>query len=166
MKRDESIRLLNQAVSEEMAACNQYMYFHFQCDDQGYDLLAGIFKRYAICEMIHVEKFAERILFLKGDVDMIPSHNVQKIHDLKEMLETARKMEETTIEHYNEWAKICGQNNDAISKTLFEDILAEEEGHFDDYDTELEHIKTYGEKYLALQTLERTKNIAHGKSED
>ena len=46
------------------------MYCHFHCDDQGYDLLANLFKRTAIEEMIHVEQLAEWILFLKGEVEM------------------------------------------------------------------------------------------------
>lgn len=160
MKKEESIKLLNKAVSEEMTALNQYMYFHFQCDDQGYDLLAGIFKRFAIVEMIHVEKFAERVFFLEGDVTMIPSKNVKQIRDVKEMLKYAKELEDATVANYNEWAKICGENKDAISKTLFEEILAEEEGHYDDFDTELAHIENFGDKYLALQTLQRSKKVA------
>jgi len=53
-----------------MIAVHQYMYFHFHCDDQGYDLLAGLFKRTAIEEMLHIERIAERILFLKDEVEM------------------------------------------------------------------------------------------------
>jgi bacterioferritin len=50
------------------------MYFHFHCDDQGYDLLANLFKRTAPSrEMLHIERLAERILFLKGDVEMVAS---------------------------------------------------------------------------------------------
>ena len=63
--KEKSIELLNKAIADELNALHQYMYFHFHCDDQGYDLLAGLFKRIAIEEMIHVEKLAERILFLK-----------------------------------------------------------------------------------------------------
>ena len=44
-KREKSIALLNKAISEELTAVHQYMYFHFHCDDQGYDMLAGIFKK-------------------------------------------------------------------------------------------------------------------------
>ena len=73
----KSIELLNKAAADELTAIHQYMYFHFHCDDQGYDLLAGLFKRTAIEEMMHVEKLAERILFLKGDVEMKPKDNVQ-----------------------------------------------------------------------------------------
>jgi bacterioferritin (cytochrome b1) len=71
------------------------MYFHFHCDDQGYDLLANLFKRTAIAEMLHVERLAERILFLKGEVEMKVAAEVKKIHDVSEMLKTAAKMEET-----------------------------------------------------------------------
>ncbi len=54
----------------KLSAIHQYLYFHFHLDDQGYDHLAGMFKRTAIQEMGHVEALADRILFLKGDVDM------------------------------------------------------------------------------------------------
>lgn len=59
-------------------AVHQYMYFHFQCDDQGYDLLANLFKRTAIEEMMHIEMLAERILFLKGEVELKAAHEVRK----------------------------------------------------------------------------------------
>ena len=71
--KTKSIELLNKAIADELSAVHQYMYFHFHCDDQGYDLLANLFKRTAIEEMIHIESLAERILFLKGDVEMTAS---------------------------------------------------------------------------------------------
>ena len=40
----KSITLLNKAIADELCAVHQYMYFHFHCDDQGLDLLAGLFK--------------------------------------------------------------------------------------------------------------------------
>ena len=64
-RHTKSIQLLNKAVADELLAIHQYMYFHFHCDDQGYDLLAGLFKKTAIEEMTHVEVLSERILFLK-----------------------------------------------------------------------------------------------------
>ena len=45
---EKSIELLNKAVADELSAIHQYMYFHFHCDDQGYDLLAALFKKTAI----------------------------------------------------------------------------------------------------------------------
>ncbi|MEZ5148574.1 MAG: ferritin-like domain-containing protein [Bacteroidales bacterium] len=39
---DKSIDLLNRAIGDELAAVHQYMYFHFHCDDQGFDLLQAL----------------------------------------------------------------------------------------------------------------------------
>ena len=158
----KSIELLNKAVADELHAVHQYMYFHFHCDDQGLDLLASLFKKTAIEEMGHIEKLSERILFLKGDVGMKASHEVSKIHDVKKMLEMAAQMENDSAKEYNEWANECAANADAISKQLFEELVADEERHYDQYDTEVEHIEKFGANYLALQSIERTKSISEG----
>ena len=162
---ENSIKLLNKAVADELSAVHQYMYFHFHCDDQGYDLLAGLFKRTAIEEMIHVERLAERILFLKGEVEMKPSMEVKKIHDVKEMLELSAKMEEDSAKDYNNWANECSANADSVSKKLFEDLVMDEEGHFDQYDTEIDNMAKFGDRYLVLQSIERSKNRAMGNRE-
>ncbi|MDZ7775067.1 MAG: ferritin-like domain-containing protein [Bacteroidales bacterium] len=70
MNKEKSISLLNEAIADELRALHQYMYFHFHCDDKGYDLLADLFKKTAIEEMQHVEKLAERAPFLGGDEEM------------------------------------------------------------------------------------------------
>lgn len=158
----KSIELLNRAVADEMSAVHQYMYFHFHCDDQGYDLLAGLFKRTAIEEMLHVERLAERILFLKGEVELTASTEVDKIHKVDEMLKLARKMEESSVRDYNLWANECSANADSVSKKLFEDLVVDEERHYDQYDTELENLEKFGENYLVLQSIERSKSLAAG----
>jgi bacterioferritin len=157
---EKSIELLNRAVADEMTAVHQYMYFHFHCDDQGYDLLAGLFKRTAMEEMLHIERIAERILFLKGEVEMKASAGVEKIHVVKAMLELALKLEESAIIDYNKMANECAANADSVSKKLFEDLVVDEERHYDQFDTELENIEKFGESYLALQSIERSKSIA------
>ncbi len=159
---EKSIELLNKAVADELSAVHQYMYFHFHCDDQGYDLLAGLFKRTAIEEMLHIERLAERILFLKGEVEMKASAEVQKIQDVKEMLKLVSQMEENAILDYNRWANECSANADSVSKKLFEDLVADEERHYDQFDTELENLAKFGDGYLALQSIERSKNVAAG----
>ena len=78
---EKSIELLNLAVADEIEAVHQYMYFHFHCDNQGYDLLSSLFRKTAIEEMSHVELIAERILFLKGDVDIKAKSKPNKLHD-------------------------------------------------------------------------------------
>ncbi|MDR2112601.1 MAG: bacterioferritin [Candidatus Accumulibacter sp.] len=162
MKKEKSIELLNKAVAGELASVHQYMYFHFHCDDQGYDLLANLFKRTAIDEMMHIEQLSERILFLKGDVEMVASGSVKKVHEVKDMLEVAAKMESTTVGEYNRWANECSQNEDAVSKKLFEGLVAEEEAHFDRYDMEMDNLNKFGNNYLALQSIERSKSTYAG----
>ncbi len=160
---EKSLELLNRAVGDELTALHQYMYFHFHCDDQGYDLLAGLFKQTAIEEMLHAERLAERILFLKGDVELRSSAEISKIHDVGKMLKLAREMEEKSVRDYNAWANECAANADSVSKKLFEDLVADEERHFDQYDVELENMDKFGDRYLALQSIERSKTRAAGQ---
>lgn len=160
--KEKSIELLNKAIADELSAVHQYMYFHFRCDDLGYDLLSTLFRRTAIEEMMHVEKLAERVLFLKGEVEMIAAHDVQKIHDVKKMLEIAAEMETGSIKDYNLWANECSQNADSATKKIFELLVEDEERHFDQYDKEIENLEKFGDNYLALQSIERSKNIAAG----
>ncbi len=156
--RDKSIELLNKAVGDELSAVHQYMYFHFHCDDMGYDLLASLFKKTAIEEMNHIELLAERILFLKGEVEMTATDEVEKIRDPKKMLEKAASMEDQSADEYNEWANECSGNNDSASKQIFEQLVQDEERHFDQYDVEMDNMEKYGENYLALQSIERSKS--------
>jgi bacterioferritin len=163
---EKSIELLNKAVADEMSAVHQYMYFHFHCEDQSYDLLAGLFMKTAIEEMEHIERCAERILFLGGDVEMVASTSVEKIQDVKKMLEMARGMEESSIKDYNLWANECSANADAGSRKVFEDLVADEERHYDQYDNETDNIEKFGERYLALQSIEGSKNTVAGSAEE
>lgn len=161
---EKSIELLNKAVADELSAVNQYVYFHIHCDDQGFDLLAGLFKRTAIQEMGHVEELAERILFLGGDVEMEAADPVEKVQDVKEMLEMARRMEQESAQFYNKAAVEAGNNADAITRQIFEGLVADEERHYDQFDVEVQNIDRFGERYLALQSIERSRSQAGGQA--
>jgi len=152
MSRKKSIKLLNAAVAEELHAVHQYMYFHFHLDDLGFGPLALLFKRTAIEEMGHVELLAERILFLKGDVEMALAAEVEKIIEPEQMLLKAAKMEEQSAADYNKSALECSENADSASKQIFEKLVGDEERHFDQYDKQLDNIKRFGKSYLALQS--------------
>ena len=141
---EKSVELLNKAVADEMSAVHQYMYFHFHCDDQGLDLLAGLFKRTAIEEMMHVEMLAERITVLSKGHVVEEGPRDQILHD------------------YNRWANECAANADSATKKIFEELVQQEERHFDQYDNELEHLTSLGTSYLALQSIERSKRQAAG----
>jgi bacterioferritin len=152
MEKAKSIHLLNKAVADELQAVHQYMYFHFHLDDQGFKPLSQLFKRIAIQEMGHVEALAERILFLKGDVEMVPAGPVEKILEPEAMLVKVMAMEEDGVRTYNQAAIECGANADAATKQLFERLVGDEEGHFDQYEKQHDNIKRFGLSYLALQS--------------
>jgi bacterioferritin len=154
MMKEKSVELLNKAVADELSAIHQYMYFHFRLDDLGYAPLATLLKTTAIEEMGHVERLAERILFLGGEVEMQVGEEVAKIHSPKEMLDRAKEMEQHSAESYNRWALECSENADSASKRLFEDLVADEERHFDAFDQQVDHINRFGERYLALQSFQ------------
>jgi len=152
MEKAKSIHLLNKAVADELQAVHQYMYFHFHLDDQGFKPLSQLFKRIAIQEMGHVEALAERILFLKGDVEMVAAGPVEKILEPDAILVKAMAMEEDGVQTYNQAAQKCAANADAATKQLFERLVGDEEGHFDQYEKQHDNVKRFGLSYLALQS--------------
>jgi len=152
MDRSKSITLLNAAVADELLAVHQYMYFHFHLDDQGFGPISMLFKQTAIEEMMHVERLADRILFLKGEVEMVAAANVVKILEPVDMLKKAMEMEEASQVFYNKASVECGNNADSVTKQLFEQLTADEERHFDQYEKQLEKIEKFGPSYLALQS--------------
>lgn len=152
MSEQQSIELLNKAVADELATVHQYMYFHFHLDDQGFEPLATLFKRTAIIEMGHIELLAERILFLKGDVEMVPCFAVDKILDPVKMLARAAAMEKKSAQDYNKWSRQCADQLDSATKRIFEQLVNDEEGHFNQFDVQQEHIAQFGPAYLALQS--------------
>ena len=162
---EKSIELLNKAVADELSAVHQYLYFHFHCEDQGFELLANLFMQTAIEEMRHIEMLAERIIFLGGDVEMVPSAGVEKIRDVAAMLEKGKQMEMQSVHDYNVWANECAANADSGSKRIFEQLVADEERHYDQYDTEKENLERFGDRYLALQSIERSKRLSAGGGE-
>ena len=152
MQKAKSIHLLNKAVADELQAVHQYMYFHFHLDDQGFKPLAQLLKRIAIQEMGHVELLAERVLFLKGDVEMVAAGPVEKIVEPEAILVKAMAMEDDGIQFYNKAALECSANADSASKQIFEQLVKDEEGHFDLYEKQHDNIKRFGPSYLALQS--------------
>ena len=152
MEKVKSIHLLNKAVADELQAVHQYMYFYFHLDDQGFKPLSQLFKRIAIQETGHLEVLADRILFLKGDVEMVAAGPVEKILEPEAILVKVMAMEEDGVKTYNQAAQECAANADAATKQLFERLVGDEEGHFDQYEKQHDNIKRFGLSYLALQS--------------
>jgi bacterioferritin len=69
-------------------------------------------------------------------------------------------MEQTSVSDYNRYAKECGEKADSATKRIFEELVIDEERHLDQFEVQQDHIKKYGEQFLALQSFERGKTIS------
>src|SRR5262249_52358435 len=114
--------------------------------------LTQLFKRIAIQEMVHVEVLGERVLFLKGDVGMAPAGAVEKILEPEAMLVMATSMEQESARASNQAALECSANADSATKHLFEQLVRDEEGHFDQFEKQHDNIRRFGLSHLALQS--------------
>jgi len=143
------IDLLNKGRSRELAAIIQYMAQHYELEDSDFGKLASKFKETAITEMKHAEKLAERILFLKGEPTSKPDSIPKKGQKIAEMLTTNMALEAAAMKMYNEAAMVCAAEKDQISKELFEELLKDEEDHFNYFENAKDHIDKLGAAYLA-----------------
>ena len=143
------IDLLNAARSKELGAITQYMAQHYELEDQDYGKLAKKLKEIGIQEMKHAEALAERILFLEGEPTTKPDGIAKKGQSIADMLKTDMALESAAIKMYNEAAVVCAAEKDQISKQLFEKLLGEEEGHFNDFENVKDHLEKMGDAYMA-----------------
>lgn len=148
-KRQKVIEVLNKARSMELQAIHQYMNQHYNLDDMDYGELAGNLKLIAIDEMKHAEAFAERVKELGGEPTTELAGGVEKEQDIKTIFSFNSEQEDEAIETYNEFLSVCVENNDSISKKLFERIIDEEQEHLNYFEDIGEHIDSLGEAYLA-----------------
>jgi len=146
---EKVIGLLNDARMRELHVISQYMVQHYEWDDTGYSKLAASIKQIAIQEMKHAERLAERILFLGGTPTTKPSDEAKKGLGIAEHLRVNIALEADAINMYNESAKVCAQELDNISKDLFEELLAAEESHLDQFQRTLDHVEKLGDSYVA-----------------
>jgi bacterioferritin len=146
------IDALNAARRRELTAIIQYMAEHYELEDQGYDKFGDLMKKIAIVEMGHAEKLAERILFLGG----VPTYKLEKEavkgQDIMGMLKVNEQLEAEAISMYNDSARICAEEGDHTSKTIFEDLLKVEEEHIDEFQQMMDHVEKIGAPYIATLT--------------
>jgi bacterioferritin len=146
---------LNDVLTGELTAINQYFIHAKICGDWGYDKLHKKIRHESIDEMKHAEVLMERILYLGG----IP--NVQrlgKIHvgeTVEEQLKLDLALENEAVPRLKEGINLCNRDSDFGTRALFESILVSEEEHIDWLEAQLELISQMGiEHYLAQQVHE------------
>ena len=129
--------MMNEAISLELQVSIQYMWQHVQVKGINSETVAGVVKGISMTEMKHAEKIAERLDYLGGTPTTKPAP-IKVGTTVKEMLETDKKNEETGIKLYKEIIKVSDEEGDVVTRTLFESIVAEEEGHHNTFSTLLE----------------------------
>ncbi|MDR2757215.1 MAG: hypothetical protein LBC20_16075 [Planctomycetaceae bacterium] len=157
-ERNEQIKkiidVLNKARSMELGAIFQYLNQHYGLDDDDYTKLASEVKKIAVDEMKHAEAFAERIKDIDGSLEPTTeiTGKIIRGQEVEEIFPFNANSENETMIAYNNFAKICRENNDSETATLFEKIITEEQKHFNYFDDTASHIKKLGNSFLARQT--------------
>jgi len=148
-RRQNVIEVLNKARAMELLAIYQYMNQHYNLDDMDYGELAAKIKLIAIDEMRHAEMFAERIKELGGEPVTAHDGQVVKGQKVEVAFNFDANLEDDTIDTYNQFLLVCRENGDSISMKLFEDIIDEEQIHYNYFDNVNSHIENLGDTYLA-----------------
>ena len=148
-RREKVITVLNQARAMELQAIHQYMNQHYNLDDMDYGEFAGKLKLIAIDEMRHAETFAERVKELGGEPVTGHDGKIIKGQSANEIFPFDAEEEDNAIDAYNQFALVCRENGDSISMKIFEEIIDEEQIHFNYFDNVHSHIEKLGDTYLA-----------------
>ena len=148
-RRQKVIEVLNKARAMELHAIHQYMNQHYNLDDMDYGELAAKIKLIAIDEMRHAEMFAERVKELGGEPVTEHTEKVSKGQKVQAIFPHDAALEDDTIDIYNQFLLVCRDNGDSVSMKIFEDIIEEEQIHYNYFDNINSHIEKLGDTYLA-----------------
>ena len=127
---DELLKLMNRAIAREMQVSIQYMWQHIQWVGVKGFTVRDQLKLIAINEMTHAEMIADRLNYLGG----VPTTKPDEINvgeTLKEMIQNNSKAETEAIALYKQIIKKCRDEDDVVTRKLFEQILQDEENHLD-----------------------------------
>ncbi len=149
---DQVVAALNDVLTAELTAVNQYFLHARMCENWGYERLWKKIREESIGEMRHADRLIERILYLEG----VP--NVQKLAKINvgqtvpEQFRLDLEVEKASIKSLNQGVELCRKLEDNGSRHLLEDILCESEEHANWLEAQLTLIQQVGEgAYLAEQ---------------
>ncbi len=149
---NDILELLNELLSHEFTAINQYFIHHKMLEDWGYDRLSKKKREESIEEMVHADKLIGRILFLEGVPNMQRIFPVKVGEDPIEQHELDLALEMEALQRLRRGIKLCIDESDVGTRELLEHILVDEEKAVDWLETQLHLVKELGrERYLAEQ---------------
>ena len=146
------IEALNEILTGELTAINQYFVHAKMCKNWGFKRLAEKNREESIGEMKHADELIERILFLEGVPNLQRLSKVRVGETVAEQLRVDLALELEAIPNLNKAIAQAVAAGDNGTRDLLEEILESEEGHVDWLEAQLELIKQVGEQnYLAQQ---------------
>jgi bacterioferritin len=149
---DEVINLLNEVLTSELTAINQYFIHSKMCEDWGFERLAAKKREESIEEMKHADAVIERILYLEGVPNMQRYFPVKVGEDPIEQHRLDLQVEYDAVKRLNDGIALCREKGDNGSRELLEGILIQEEEGIDWLEAQLHLVDTLGkERYLSEQ---------------
>jgi bacterioferritin len=149
---EEVLNLLNELLTNELTAINQYFIHAKMCENWGYERLGHKIREESIDEMKHADLVISRILFLEGVPNLQRYHKLRVGETVKEQLESDLQVEYAAIGFLNQGIVAARNANDNATEDLMTRILVSEEEHTDWLETQLELIRQVGEQnYLSQQ---------------
>ena len=147
------IEFLNQALTNELTAVNQYWLHYRLLDNWGVNKLAAFERHESIEEMKHADQLAERVLFLEGLPNFQAIGRLKVGETVEEILRADLALEMEAIPLLREGIAHCETVRDYVSRELLERILANEEEHVDTLEKQFDLIARMGlENYIQLQS--------------
>ncbi|MDT8853564.1 bacterioferritin [Paracoccaceae bacterium Fryx2] len=138
MKGDAKvIEFLNAALRSELTAVSQYWLHYRLQDDWGYGHLAAKSRAESIEEMGHADKLIARIIFLEGHPNLQKLDSLRIGQTLRETLDCDLAAENDARTLYIEARRHCDAVGDYVTRSLFDELLADEEGHIDFLETQI-----------------------------
>ena len=149
------LELLNDVLTAELTAINQYFVHAKLCRHWGYERLAHRSRDESIDEMKHADQIIDRILYLDGVPNMQRLSKVNVGETVPEQLHLDHELERTAIDRLNKGVALCVGLGDNGTRELLAHILVSEEEHADWLETQLELIKQVGEAHYLSQQIKK-----------
>ena len=146
------IEALNDVLTAELTAVNQYFIHAKMSSNWGYLRRGAHVRDESIDEMRHAERIIDRILYFDGTPNMQRLFPVRVGETVAEQLELDLAVEHEAVPRLNRGIELCVEVGDNGTRELLADILVSEEEHVDWLETQLETIRQIGlELYLSQQ---------------
>ncbi|MCA6094437.1 bacterioferritin [Streptomyces sp. SCA3-4] len=151
----EVIEFLNEQLTAELTAINQYFLHAKLQEHHGWTKIASHTRAESFDEMKHAEILTDRIIFLEGLPNYQRLFHVRVGQTITEMFMADRQVEVEAIDRLKRGVEVMRTKGDITSANIFEAILADEEDHIDYLDTQLELIEKLGEPLYIAQFIEQ-----------